>query len=119
MDQLAALLAADDDPHPVADWALRWLAHHRPNPVPPVLCHGDYRTGNYRVAGGSLTGILDWDFAGWSDPDEDIAWFCAKAGASAPTGARQAASHRAPCSTAAMKPHPGGASIHAASTIGR
>jgi aminoglycoside phosphotransferase (APT) family kinase protein len=25
-----------------------------------------------------LTGILDWEFAGWSDPLEDIGWFCAK-----------------------------------------
>ena len=29
------------------------------------------------VADGVLTGILDWEFAGWGDPHEDIAWFCA------------------------------------------
>lgn len=76
---LARLLAQDDDPHPAATWALRWLAQHKPAPVPPVLGHGDFRTGNYLVAGGALAAVLDWDFAGWSDPDEDIAWFCAKA----------------------------------------
>ena len=25
-----------------------------------------------------ITGILDWEFAGWSDPFEDLGWFCAK-----------------------------------------
>ena len=77
--ELAVGLAADDDPHPVADWALRWLAQHQPPPARPVLCHGDFRTGNYLVDDGRLAGVLDWDFAGWSDPDEDIAWFCAQA----------------------------------------
>ena len=44
-----------------------------------VLCHRDYRTGNYMVDDdGKLTGILDWEFAGWSEPEEDIGWFCAK-----------------------------------------
>jgi aminoglycoside phosphotransferase (APT) family kinase protein len=76
---LTRLLAQDDDPHPVATWALRWLAQHKPAPLRPVLAHGDFRTGNYLVAGGALAGVLDWDFAGWSDPDEDVAWFCAKA----------------------------------------
>ena len=43
-----------------------------------VLCHRDFRTGNYMVEDGRLTGILDWEFAGWGEPEEDIAWFCAK-----------------------------------------
>ena len=25
-----------------------------------------------------LTGILDWEFAGWGDPDEDVGWLCCK-----------------------------------------
>jgi aminoglycoside phosphotransferase (APT) family kinase protein len=74
--ELARLLAADADPHPVAEWGLRWLRLHAPPPAAPVLCHGDFRTGNYLVAEGRLAGILDWEFAGWSDPDEDLAWFC-------------------------------------------
>jgi aminoglycoside phosphotransferase (APT) family kinase protein len=79
IEELTRLLAQDDDPHPVADWALRWLTQQKPMPARPVLTHGDFRTGNYLVADGALAGVLDWDFAGWSDPDEDIAWFCAKA----------------------------------------
>jgi aminoglycoside phosphotransferase (APT) family kinase protein len=76
--ELTRLLAEDVDPHPVAVWAQRWLTQHKPVPARPALTHGDFRTGNYLVADEKLT-VLDWDFAGWSDPDEDIAWFCAKA----------------------------------------
>lgn len=74
--ECARLLAADDEPHPVAEWGLRWLARHRPAPVAPVLCHGDFRTGNYLVDAQGLTALLDWEFASWSDPAEDIGWFC-------------------------------------------
>ena len=76
IEELARLLAADDDPHPVAEWALRWLRRNAPPPAAPVLCHGDFRTGNYLAEGGELAGILDWEFATWSDPDEDLGWFC-------------------------------------------
>ncbi len=66
------------NPRPVLEWAIDWLASHRPEPVAPVLCHRDFRTGNYMLYGSELTGILDWEFAGWGDPDEDIGWFCCK-----------------------------------------
>ena len=65
-------------PHPVLEWGLRWLERHAPAESDLVLCHHDYRTGNYLVEGDRLTAILDWEFAGWSDYHEDIAWFCAK-----------------------------------------
>lgn len=74
--QCAALLASDPAPHPVAEWGLRWLSRHRPAAAPPVLCHGDFRTGNYLCDEDGLTGLLDWEFAGWSDAHEDLAWFC-------------------------------------------
>ncbi|MGH7033363.1 MAG: phosphotransferase family protein, partial [Stellaceae bacterium] len=76
--ELEAALDGDDDPQPVARWALCWLRRRQPPPLEPVLCHGDFRTGNYLVEDGCLTGILDWDFAQWGDPDEDIAWFCSR-----------------------------------------
>ena len=65
-------------PHPVIEWGLRWLETHPVAPGEIVLCHHDFRTGNYMVEDGRLTGILDWEFAGWSDPMEDVAWFCAR-----------------------------------------
>ena len=73
---LARFIAAHDEPHPVAEWGIRWLIRHAPPAVAPVLCHGDFRTGNYLADEHGFTALLDWDFAGWSDPDEDIAWFC-------------------------------------------
>jgi len=73
-------LDALGSPMPVLEWGLAWLQRQAPEPDPGgiVLCHRDYRTGNYMVADGKLTGILDWEFAGWGDFHEDIAWFCAK-----------------------------------------
>jgi aminoglycoside phosphotransferase (APT) family kinase protein len=78
---IASFRAYLDDhprPRPVLEWAARWLATHLPEPAAPVLCHRDFRTGNYMLDGAELTGILDWEFAGWGDPDEDIGWFCCK-----------------------------------------
>src|SRR6185437_6629339 len=73
---LARFIAGHGEPHPVAEWGIRWLMRHRPPPAAPVLCHGDFRTGNYLADEAGFTALLDWDFACWSDPDEDIAWFC-------------------------------------------
>ncbi len=73
-----AYLDRHPQPRPVLEWAIRWLETHVPEPLPPVLCHRDFRTGNYMLDGLELTGILDWEFAGWGDPDEDIGWFCCK-----------------------------------------
>ncbi|HEX3538157.1 MAG TPA: phosphotransferase family protein [Stellaceae bacterium] len=73
-----AYLDRHPQPRPVLEWGIRWLETHQPEPLPPVLCHRDFRTGNYMLDGPNLTGILDWEFAGWGDPDEDIGWFCCK-----------------------------------------
>ncbi|HLJ62701.1 MAG TPA: phosphotransferase family protein [Stellaceae bacterium] len=69
-------LDADPEPRPVAEWGRNWLRRHVPAPLPVVLAHGDFRTGNYLVEEERLTAVLDWEFAGWGDPDEDLAWFC-------------------------------------------
>ena len=79
--QIAAFRAYLDShpmPRPVLEWGIRWLETHLPPPIQPVLCHHDFRTGNYMLDGADLTGILDWEFAGWGDPHEDIGWFCCK-----------------------------------------
>ncbi len=73
-----AYLDRHPTPRPVLEWAMRWAETHMPEPLPTVLCHRDFRTGNYLVDGAELSGILDWEFAGWGDPDEDIGWFCCK-----------------------------------------
>lgn len=74
-----AALDASDMPQPTLEWGLYWLEKNAPDPVKQlVLCHNDFRTGNYMVTEQSLTGILDWEFAAWGDPMVDIGWFCAK-----------------------------------------
>jgi aminoglycoside phosphotransferase (APT) family kinase protein len=56
---------------------LDWLEGHAPSQSRTSLLHRDFRTGNFLVDQGNLTAVLDWDFAGWGDPHEDIGWFCA------------------------------------------
>ena len=73
-----AYLDAEPAPHPAIEWGLRWLERNAPEMGEIVLAHHDFRTGNYMVDDGRIIGILDWEFAGWSDPIEDVAWFCAK-----------------------------------------
>ncbi len=64
--------------YPALEWGMRWLQRHAPPRGDIVLCHRDFRTGNYMVDAQGLTAILDWEFAGWSDPLEDIGWFFAR-----------------------------------------
>ena len=65
-------------PQPAIEWVLRWLERHRPSPNQPTLIHGDYRIGNIMVAEGKIAAVLDWEFASWGDPDEEIGWLCAR-----------------------------------------
>jgi len=62
---------------PAIEWGLRWGEVRAPACPAPTLVHRDFRTGNYMVDGSGLTAVLDWEFAGWGDPDQDLGWFCA------------------------------------------
>ncbi len=63
---------------PALEWGIRWCALQAPASEEITLVHQDFRTGNYMVEAGRLTGILDWEFCAWGDPLADIGWFCAK-----------------------------------------
>lgn len=67
------------EPHPALELVLRWL---RENPAPGsdevTLVHGDFRTGNFLVAPKGLTAVLDWEFAHWGTPVEDLGWLCVR-----------------------------------------
>lgn len=76
--QYRSFLDRHHTPYPALEWGLRWLERHAPPKDLLTLTHGDFRTGNYMVDEQGLTGILDWEFAGWGDPLEDLGWFCAK-----------------------------------------
>ena len=67
-----------DGAYPILEWGLRWCERHAPSTYEVTFVHRDYRTGNYLVDGGKLAGVLDWEFAGWGDPREDLGWFTAR-----------------------------------------
>lgn len=64
--------------YPAIEWGLRWLERHAPADSEIVLVHRDFRVGNFLIDDGVLNAILDWEFAGWGDPHEDIGWLCAR-----------------------------------------
>lgn len=73
-----AHLDRQHDAYPALEYGLRWCERHAPAPADVTLIHRDYRTGNYLVDRGRLSGVLDWEFAGWGDPREDLGWFTAR-----------------------------------------
>ncbi|MDQ3874759.1 MAG: phosphotransferase family protein [Actinomycetota bacterium] len=62
------------EPHPAIEYGLHWLRERRPEPLPDVVSHGDFRIGNVAVSEQGLGYLLDWEFAHLSDPREDLAW---------------------------------------------
>ena len=61
---------------PIIALGLRWLRDNIPEPVAPVLNHGDYRLGNLLAQDSRLTGVLDWELAHFGDRHEDLAFGC-------------------------------------------
>jgi aminoglycoside phosphotransferase (APT) family kinase protein len=74
-DLKAQFLDAGGD-RPIIALGLKWLEDNCPEPVEPVLNHGDYRMGNLLVEGSGLAGVLDWEIAHFGDPHEDLAFGC-------------------------------------------
>lgn len=60
--------------YPGIELCLNWAEANAPVTDELVLCHSDFRSGNFMVADGNLTGILDWEFAHWGDRHEDIGY---------------------------------------------
>jgi len=61
---------------PIIALGLKWMEDNCPDPVEPVLVHGDYRMGNVLAEPGKLTGVLDWELAHFGDRHEDLAFGC-------------------------------------------
>jgi len=61
-------------PFPAVEAGVRWLEERAPAKEEVVLVHGDFRTGNFLVTPNGLAAILDWEFARWGSPYEDLAW---------------------------------------------
>ena len=66
------------EPHPALSLAMRWLRENRPATAEVVLVHGDFRVGNFMVTPAGLSAVLDWEFAHWGSPMEDLAWLCVR-----------------------------------------
>ncbi|MEM9189898.1 MAG: phosphotransferase family protein [Myxococcota bacterium] len=77
MSSLESMLGKLKEPHPPMDFALRWLGSRAPR-ASTVLVHGDFRTGNFMVSETGLAGVLDWEFAHWGAPEEDLSWICVR-----------------------------------------
>lgn len=73
-----AYLDTLDEPYSVLEWGLRWCERNAPAHEETTFIHRDYRTGNYLVNDGSLSGVLDWEFAAFGNPLEDVGWLFAK-----------------------------------------
>lgn len=61
---------------PAIALAVKWCEDHLPEPVDPVLVHGDYRMGNVMVDADGLAAVLDWELAHLGDAHEDLAFGC-------------------------------------------
>jgi len=59
---------------PLLRAALGWCRRHRAVSDRLVLCHGDYRIGNFMLADGRINVVFDWELAHIGDPVEDVAW---------------------------------------------
>jgi aminoglycoside phosphotransferase (APT) family kinase protein len=66
------------EPHPVLEWAYRWLDRNQPKSIRLALLHGDFRLGNLLIGPEGLRGIIDWEFAHLGDPAEELAWPCVR-----------------------------------------
>lgn len=76
LDHWRAVYDGFGDPHPVFEFAFRWLEDHRPEEVPLRVVHGDFRNGNLMVGPEGLRAVLDWEMPHFGDPAEDMAWIC-------------------------------------------
>jgi aminoglycoside phosphotransferase (APT) family kinase protein len=74
LEGLTAQLASLEEPHPSLELGLLHLRRQLPSDGPRVVCHGDFRVGNFMVGAEGLTGVLDWEFTHLGDPREDLAW---------------------------------------------
>lgn len=62
---------------PIFEAAFRWLKAHAPEPVEPVLLHGDFRNGNIMFQPNvGVAAVLDWELAHIGDPAADLSWLC-------------------------------------------
>jgi aminoglycoside phosphotransferase (APT) family kinase protein len=69
---------------------IEWLAgQSRFEQSPTVVCHNDFRTGNFLLDDHGLVKVLDWEFACFGQREQDIGWLtapCWRCGQEKPVG---------------------------------
>lgn len=53
----------------------KMLETARPESLPSVILHGDYRLGNMQIEGTEIGALIDWEIWSLGDPRLDLAWF--------------------------------------------
>lgn len=77
IDQYLGVYKTHGHPHPVFDFALRWLKDNAPpESTAHTLVHGDFRNGNLMIGPDGVRAVLDWELAHIGDPMEDLGWIC-------------------------------------------
>ena len=75
LDIWEALYANDARPDPLLTAGFVWLRGTAPaDGGRPSLVQGDTGPGNFLHEGGHITAVVDWEFAHFGDPMEDLAW---------------------------------------------
>lgn len=69
--------AAEGEPNPTLEAALRWLDEHRPaHDEPKVLNWGDARVGNMIFPDDLVpAGVLDWEMVALASREQDLGWW--------------------------------------------
>jgi aminoglycoside phosphotransferase (APT) family kinase protein len=69
--------AAEGEPNPTLEAALRWLDANRPDrDEPKVLNWGDARVGNIIFSDElAAAGVLDWEMVGLASREQDLGWW--------------------------------------------
>jgi aminoglycoside phosphotransferase (APT) family kinase protein len=71
---LRRMMAGLPGVYPAVELGLRWLEARLPTEEETVLTHGDFRTGNFLVTPEGLSAVLDWEFAHFGSPYDDLTW---------------------------------------------
>ncbi|RAK68474.1 phosphotransferase family protein [Phenylobacterium kunshanense] len=77
LDRYEEVYRATGAQRPVLELAFQYLRKRIPEPVEPVLLHGDFRNGNIMFDPETgVAAVLDWELAHLGDPAEDMGWIC-------------------------------------------
>ena len=63
-------------PHPMFEFAFKWLEPRMAQARRQTLVHGDFRHGNLLISPRGVEAALDWELTHIGDPLEDIGWIC-------------------------------------------